>query len=86
MESSSGVSNLDCCEIKRALDRDLGHHWCVWFALHEEGSQCLQSPWHSLHVQGAGNNGEVGSTAMCNICTGETFLVEVKILPCHSER
>ena len=47
----------------------------------QEGSQYLQSPWHSLHVQGAGKNGEVGSAAICNICTGETFLVEVKFLP-----
>ena len=79
---SSGFARLDRREVKGAAGSKMPVFISV-YSLHsmQEGSQYLQSPWHSLRVKWAGKDGEVGSAAICNICTCKAFLVEVNILP-----
>ena len=53
----------------------------------QEGSQHLQSTWHSLHVEWAGKDGEVGGTAICNISAYKNILDRNQDLAhCHLGR
>ena len=79
VESGSGFPQCGC-KINGATDSELSGIIRVHslFSM-QKGSQHLQSTWHSLHVEWAGKDGEVGGTAACNISACKTFLIKIKI-------
>ena len=82
LEDSGGFFCLDWREVQRASN----HGFPVIMGVNAlntmyEGSKYLQGPWHSLHVQRAGKDGEVGGSPKCHICSGKAFLVIIQIAP-----
>ena len=52
----------------------------------QEGCQHLQGPRRTLHIEWAGQNGEVGGATVCNVCSSETLQIIIQVPSFSTEK